>query len=300
MNQDMESPSTYPGALGMLGALTLVSLLTACGGGGGGTGSPTIPPVGTSTPTPLQTPAPAAASGTVTDDAATPLSGVTVSLAPFQTPPPSGAPEPTPAPAIATTTTSSTGAYSFSNVPTGTYLLSEVPQDASAVYSQPPSPFPPAPAAPNDPANSGMGAYTATHATLHRKVTLTGASNALGTDQILRLTDNEVVCAQVFEQGRRGAGVPTLPIDSAAQAMARGNVAAEATANGGTFTGVLYSGVGEAQAGDYHSGIGCVTLADPLPSDTLSPSLTFVGMTTLNPTGTFGGDFSGIAPAAYP
>ncbi|TAM87603.1 hypothetical protein EPN42_10840 [bacterium] len=278
------------------GAVLFIAILTACGGGGGGAGSPTIPPVGTPTPIPLQTqtpaPAPASASGTITDDSGTPISGASVALTPFQTPPPSGQPEPTMAPAVATTTTNASGAYSFSNVPAGTYLLSVFPQDSAVLYDttaligQVP-----------DPANGGMGAYTSTHASLHEKIALASGSNGLGIDQVLRLTDNEVVCAQDFEFDRKQAGLSPPPVDSAALAAVRVYNAYNA-ANPTSDPVTVYQGVGAMQGGDYHTGTGCVGVVNPLPAQLAGANYAFVGLSTSN-AGVYG-PASGGSPVIYP
>jgi|GEM_PF-3319243 len=274
-----------------LATVGVLAVFAACGGGGN---SSTVPPgpIQSAAPGPIQSAALASVSGTLMDDASQPISGATVSLAPYQTPPPSGAPEPTMAPAVATTTTNGSGGYSINGIAPGTYLLSVVPQDASAVFQAPPASYPTP-----DAANSGMGAYTATHATLHRKVTLTSGSNALGTDQILRLTDNEVLCAQVFEQSRRGAGVSTLAIDSAAQLAVR--TAVDYIAAHGVQDPVNpYTGVGSMQAGYYASGGACPSIADPLVPSLESTSFAYAGISVTNPNA--GGPYDGIQPIQYP
>ncbi|TAM77418.1 carboxypeptidase regulatory-like domain-containing protein [bacterium] len=280
-----------------VGPLVLISFITACGGGGSPSG---IPPAGspgslpTSTPTPAASsaPIPASVSGSIMDDASQPISGASVSLAPFQTPPPSGAPEPTMAPAVATTTTNASGAYSFSNVPAGTYLLSVTPQDTAVLYQATALSFPTP-----DPANSGMGAYTNTHAALHEKIALASGSNALGIDQVLRLTDNEVVCAQDFEFDRKQAGLSTPAVDSAALQVVR-IADAYIAANGTQDPGDPYVGVGAMQGGDYHTGSGCVGVVNPLPAQLAGANYAFVGLSTSN-AGVYG-PASGGSPVIYP
>ncbi len=301
MNDMQKRVSRVPlDLIGGSAVAAIMAVVVACGGGGGGGtggGNAPIPPTSTPTPIASSAPIPASASGTVTDDAAQPLSGATVSLAPYQTPPPSGAPEPTMAPAVATTTTDASGAYSFSNVPAGTYLLSVTPQDASAVYSPPPSPYPTP-----DSAQSGMGATTTTHSTLHEKVALASGSNALGIDQVLRLTDNELLCAQVFESDRAANQLPALPVDTASQGAVR--TAVDYLAANGTSDPVNpYAGVGVMQAGDYHLGTTCPGVVvdafmPPISAPLGSKGFAFVGMSTTNPNA--GGPYSGVSLVTYP
>jgi|SRR5579872_184004 len=179
--------------------------------------------------------------------------------------------------------------------PPATLYSCMVPQDASAVYTPAPDPY-----ASEDLTNNGRGAYTSTHATLNAKVTLTSGSNALGTAQVLRLTDNELVCARDFEQARAAAGVPELPVDSAALAAVRIGVD-YLVAHGTQDLADPYTGVGVMLAGEYHQGLGCPGFTNaPLSPQLTGVTYAFFAVSEANPTPYVWGADAGVSLVTYP
>jgi hypothetical protein len=154
--------------------------------------------------------------GRLVDDAGVPIVGAAVSIAKLMTPDPHGAPdgrEPsTPAP-LARARSNRSGAYSL-RVPQGAYVLTALPADAGATVAPPPSPYPS-----SDPAHFFRGRFVKAHATLHVAVRVT-ANGQSRTDILLRLTDNELVCAQIFNSKRLQARLPAASVDSALLATA--------------------------------------------------------------------------------
>lgn len=162
-------------------ALAIISAtLSACGGAGGGTPPVTTSPApgssasASTSPSPSPSPAPTSASvsGTLTDYVTNaPIANAVVTIG--GTPPPtctgwSGCGSP--ASPTVTATTSASGAFNFAKVANGTYFLT-IASAADATLN---------------PA-SGTQAYTI----LHRFLTVSGTTVALGTVNISKLTSDE-------------------------------------------------------------------------------------------------------------
>ena len=173
-------------------------------------------------------------SGLVTDDASpapSPLAGATVSL--FVSNAPLGGLAP-----LAVATTAPNGAWSIATGPApGTYLLQIAPADAS-------------------------------HAALHRNVTLAAGANALGIAQLTILSATERQCITLFNQQRVALGVPALPVDNAAMIAARAEAQAVSAWGGlGQFvdsTPRAYAnanGLGSVASPDWDSGASDCTMA---------------------------------------
>ncbi|TAM87012.1 hypothetical protein EPN42_12175 [bacterium] len=203
---------------------------------GGGGGGTPVAPGG---------PAPGSSgllSGLVTDDASpapSPLAGAIVSL--FVSNAPLGGLAP-----LAVASTAPNGAWSIATGPApGTYLLQIAPADAS-------------------------------HAALHRNVTLAAGANALGVAQLTLLSATERQCITLFNQQRVALGVSVLPVDNAAMIAARAEAAAVSAWSGlGQFvdpTPTAYAnanGLGSVASPDWDSGASDCTMA---VGNLLSPS----------------------------